>query len=536
MGSPQTPCFAAPELPKIRRLRTGCVRCKARRLKCPENKPACMRCIRSGLECRYVSKGSASEKQPLRPLLPVLAASKLPLLAAAPAVVKILPDEALYVDHFKHRVAQQLGTQRPTNFWLHTVLREFVQDEGIRSCVIALGALGRAVSHAPSSVPLFKVPPARSEHQRKAMKYYGEALAGFRSRISLHNSPPRSILIFTMLFLVFEVFQGNTTAVDRLMAHVSVLLKDFLLYSADGKSSSTIAGSSDDDGVIAGELLFARTVAFSCFFSPMYPMTEQSTFLWRFALTDASIPNPEESNIIFWSKLWKCVTMSAVSHARISRRVSLGEPTHVGSALHREHEALLRHLLRYSIALQEKLAQENDPNSRLHMDLAKVGIDVSEIAIRCSFDPTGAMWDAKRDVCLKTLKKNQALVDADPHGPTTRTILLDGMFPGVLVAARGSRDAEVRSTAMALCRSLVTASSSWDVKGVFLGTHALLEAEEAHRDADGRIPWDARYEWTEGHWNNANDEFHVTLTGNLRVEGKLREVKVVLRPRDFNLI
>ena len=42
---------AANTKPKQRKSRTGCITCKAKRLKCDENKPACEQCTRKGLVC-----------------------------------------------------------------------------------------------------------------------------------------------------------------------------------------------------------------------------------------------------------------------------------------------------------------------------------------------------------------------------------------------------------------------------------------------------------------------------------------------------
>ncbi|KAM5351784.1 hypothetical protein ACJ41O_004507 [Fusarium nematophilum] len=47
---------------RLRRTRTGCFKCRVRRRKCDEGKPACQRCIDGGFECQYGTRLSFLEK------------------------------------------------------------------------------------------------------------------------------------------------------------------------------------------------------------------------------------------------------------------------------------------------------------------------------------------------------------------------------------------------------------------------------------------------------------------------------------------
>ncbi|KAI8720648.1 Zn(2)-C6 fungal-type domain-containing protein [Fusarium sp. LHS14.1] len=47
---------------RLRRTRTGCFKCRVRRRKCDEGKPACQRCVDGGFECQYGTRLSFLEK------------------------------------------------------------------------------------------------------------------------------------------------------------------------------------------------------------------------------------------------------------------------------------------------------------------------------------------------------------------------------------------------------------------------------------------------------------------------------------------
>ncbi|KAH7014251.1 uncharacterized protein B0I36DRAFT_436311 [Microdochium trichocladiopsis] len=346
------------------KVRTGCAGCKAARVKCNEDRPACSRCRRRKTACVYPSVthrtgavcNDRRQLQP-RPLLPAGSsgggsstgpATACPIVRiTVPPGAVMKPWDGIYYETFRHRVILQLG-DADGEFWRRTVLRESTRDTCIHSAILALGALARAQeqrAESSSRVPLCKMELGRGnqskigatgpDHYYPALAHYTRAIGQFRSLIATANSgrpsTTRSILIATVLFVAFEVMQGNTSAADQLGAYSVSLLRDTIMEgSLSGKrnggdnesiiqpySESLIAGKLDDDGVSEAEVALVRNTIFSSGLSPVYTKGRQVLFdLPMPSFYGAWPPGPEASRKVF-SRLWeRCIGLSALWYIR----------------------------------------------------------------------------------------------------------------------------------------------------------------------------------------------------------------------------
>lgn len=205
------------------------------------------------------------------------------------------PDEALYFDNFRLRAVHNLAS-RDSQFWHRTVLREGSHDECVRSALIALGALARAMDMQFSDraasrllLPLrhtqlgtFARQTPSGRHYYHALTYYTHALGVFRRRLARSRQDmPRAMLIATILLASFEYLQGNTKCADQLSACTLSMLRDTIMQGRIGtatrghqktsSSSSLIAAPIDDAGVREAEMMLVRNTIFNAAFSPLYP-------------------------------------------------------------------------------------------------------------------------------------------------------------------------------------------------------------------------------------------------------------------------
>jgi hypothetical protein len=135
-GSGSRALVSIPVRPRVR-VRSGCLQCRSKRVKCDEAKPVCKRCYRQGTACSYATK--TAERQP-RPLLPAAQegasasstgnAGSSPSSSSSSSIVTtrtrdssqssvrsnpghidFATSDTIYFDHFREYVANQLGSQ-----------------------------------------------------------------------------------------------------------------------------------------------------------------------------------------------------------------------------------------------------------------------------------------------------------------------------------------------------------------------------------------------------------------------------------------
>ncbi|KAL4965668.1 Zn(II)2Cys6 transcription factor domain-containing protein [Aspergillus stella-maris] len=149
-----------------RRTRTGCLTCRARRVKCDERNPTCERCEAANIQCagyerqrrvelprrkrtRSVSDGSLTEQETNAPS-PTLRADGLPLvcLPNSPDLTQRPHERArdiLAYHQFLFRTVDTLFSPGDLYFWRDRLCGETWETEYIYDAIISLGNMHRAV-------------------------------------------------------------------------------------------------------------------------------------------------------------------------------------------------------------------------------------------------------------------------------------------------------------------------------------------------------------------------------------------------------
>ena len=147
------------------KVRTGCISCKARHVKCDERKPSCLRCEKAKQPCGgYVSR----EKPPPNPFnssRTILPRADFPQSSGlhihvprSRQSVFLSGADVGYFDYFRHSLIHDLSGQLNSNFWTKTVLYECMTDPCTRYAVLAIGALSRGLSLPQGSQDFHRVP------------------------------------------------------------------------------------------------------------------------------------------------------------------------------------------------------------------------------------------------------------------------------------------------------------------------------------------------------------------------------------------
>ncbi|KAE9373550.1 hypothetical protein N431DRAFT_504193 [Stipitochalara longipes BDJ] len=199
-----------------RKVRTGCLTCKIRRVKCDEGRPICLRCVRVGLACDGYPDFAKQKKKPSRPLL---AQAPLPE-RTSPASHTLLrsPKQSLFKND--NESAAQLSGYFESDFWHRRILQACETNSSIRHAVIAIGALDLATWKVPAKSP--------EERLRRQFAYheYSIAIREMRNKISEGKFDLRTKLIAISLFICFEIYHGNSDAAVSQIQTGSVMIEE----------------------------------------------------------------------------------------------------------------------------------------------------------------------------------------------------------------------------------------------------------------------------------------------------------------------
>ncbi|OCK77969.1 hypothetical protein K432DRAFT_302998 [Lepidopterella palustris CBS 459.81] len=193
------------ELPKKTRksgskVRTGCLTCKIRRIKCDEKRPSCSRCASTGRKCDGYAQDAGGFQfkvavfQQLsghRPRLPMLSG---------------LGENVQYLE-FYHRCAQPTLSSRFDNeFWSRISLQLAQQEPAVRHALIALGYLHKTESgNLKDARSRFA---AHAEH-KTLLLHYNKAVRCLTDRMVEPSYTPEIGLVTCVLFICIEYMRGN---------------------------------------------------------------------------------------------------------------------------------------------------------------------------------------------------------------------------------------------------------------------------------------------------------------------------------------
>ncbi|KAH7409156.1 hypothetical protein BKA64DRAFT_388858 [Cadophora sp. MPI-SDFR-AT-0126] len=213
------------------KVRTGCLTCKERRVKCDETKPACLRCLKFWGRCegyappRYRPRRPKDAPRPIvdpasRPLLPLRKkdspATQLSLESKLPQPLHRSiatqsfksPDHYQSFAHFLESTSNSLPGLFRTNLWKNLLPQASYDTPFIRSALIAIGALsgcGRKFQEDKFATSGMVITP----RYRFALMQYGIAVSQMRETLVAGEKGLNDALIACLLVVCFECIQGN---------------------------------------------------------------------------------------------------------------------------------------------------------------------------------------------------------------------------------------------------------------------------------------------------------------------------------------
>ncbi|KAK2042926.1 C6 zinc finger protein [Colletotrichum somersetense] len=212
----QRPRFIRASKPKVR---TGCITCRRRRVKCDEGRPACSVCLKYQGRCEgYESKtprdpGFSSQPRAIYPRLECRKAEDVFLIE--PDYTSRMFSNQLEKDHFDYWLAFTGSTVLFRSELLTKVIPQISwQDPAIKHAALAIGAM--ALSGTTRRERML----GKGRFNSDALVHYGKAM---NLLYSSTMSPERTLLA-CLLFITFESLRGNKVAVLSHINHGSLIL------------------------------------------------------------------------------------------------------------------------------------------------------------------------------------------------------------------------------------------------------------------------------------------------------------------------
>ncbi|KAM3074120.1 hypothetical protein ACMFMG_003058 [Clarireedia jacksonii] len=211
------------------KVRSGCITCKTRHVKCDEGRPACNRCIKAKRTCEGYAAPTSPPQPGTEPLRFIVYSSTAPSsgLSTLPGIT---PRQQQCFDFFRLRTAVELAGPFEADLWSTVLLQTAHAEPAIINAVIALGALHESFSYAHDAHA------ATSEY---ALLHYGKAIQRILtlndSNLTLHMD---IVLMACIIFSAFESLRGHySSALTHISSGINILIE------TDKRSSGFRAGS-----------------------------------------------------------------------------------------------------------------------------------------------------------------------------------------------------------------------------------------------------------------------------------------------------
>ncbi|KAL4997420.1 hypothetical protein BDV10DRAFT_195139 [Aspergillus recurvatus] len=179
--------------------RRGCKTCKARRVKCGEEKPHCLRCTSTGRHCEYAWTiyGTFSSASSATTSIIV------PTLALSPAPNRAWRERRAFAYYSQHAAPILGGLD--AEFWSTTVPRLCYSEPAVWDAIISISSLFESYK------------PSRPVHKyQDALGWYSRSVSAVRQQIERGTADVFVGLISCVLFICIEALQGGVTEALRL--------------------------------------------------------------------------------------------------------------------------------------------------------------------------------------------------------------------------------------------------------------------------------------------------------------------------------
>ncbi|OTB07879.1 hypothetical protein M426DRAFT_317778 [Hypoxylon sp. CI-4A] len=557
------------------KVRTGCISCKRRHVKCDEGKPSCAECDRLGLMCEGYAppKTKITMSRPERLLLPKpkpLIQGPIGTTEAPPQPVNYLPaavpmpsfrfesseDDQWYFTLFRDQIVQELSPYYQSSFWSQTSLRDSTVNKCIHHSILSIGAYGRALMDLknessvngrvsrtwwPSSVP--------NRHQQAALAHHDKALSHLQSTIRSCGIDGRLTMVATLLFIVFENMQGNYHSSGSLIRSGIKVLTNIRNQGMDSRSILRRQWhrylTTPQDEVDEMTNMFARHSIASA-----YLPFSHGKFAYHMLFNEEdddddmnlgtaepftfTIPRTINEARQIWDYL-------ALQLADFQNKVAWHNQNpdydFDSPAAYREQAVYLALLNDLGVGLDSLLFSPVSMRESQGLELLRLHHTIAVISVSCCLDASEMLYDEflpQFEDVIQRCRLFAKFASADTPANKVRVGFTNeaGTLPLLAFVGAKCRTARVRASAVELMGSAGGREGIWDsssLAGAVVGIMRLEGQLEPLGSARLVPAASARYTWSNVFWDFEKQQMHVEYTKLLPNElGEHEKVKYVI--------
>ncbi|KAI1063885.1 hypothetical protein LB506_005832 [Fusarium annulatum] len=481
------------------KVRSGCLTCKTRRVKCDEGKPACARCVRGDFVCDgYETQPTKHEVVLVPPPAQLVPVKFLPL---APSPLPGLDGRSVpYLDAFRYHVAPELSGSFYMDFCEGTILTGVHQDDSIRQLVLALGALTLAIADEardtkqsiaqskPSPLKVWGPNSVKNRNHAASLKHYLKGVQGLRERLKLDPAhvSVRTMTVMTILMALFEILQGNHRSVDSILKSVTALLNEHL-----AQQRSTEGSKDEITSVQHTFLCFSMMCQYSRQIISAIPIYMQ--------INTVSATEPPVYGLDLPKSLlgrWRLFNSAMMAYIGQAHNVVTLKDTEVIKQFHQRGRILYKQALSWVEVIRAYLKSDLDEDHLHRLKLLEIHCVVSEIHLDCILVPCDLSYDRYEDTFKALLDDCTAWLKQQVRNGVPRHITLgEGILIPLSGIARLCRVHDVRMEALYLIQSVTWQEGAWDPQFIALGELGTVVMEERGREQSGFIPPSSRWLW-----------------------------------------
>ncbi|RDW57636.1 hypothetical protein BP6252_13718 [Coleophoma cylindrospora] len=210
------------------KVKTGCVTCKVRRVKCDEEVPSCLRCTKTGRQCggyvavvarRAATKKGVGTKQGARSNGAVMINPITPIHGVATV------QEVRALEYFIRKTAPALGDFFDVYFWTVQVPQLSQNDPALRSALIAVASVHEQMETI-GNILIGRTRADKDAVEAKRLfgfNQYNSAVGRIAAQICSGTRPVEATLACCILFICFDFLRGNfSTALLHLRSSLQI--------------------------------------------------------------------------------------------------------------------------------------------------------------------------------------------------------------------------------------------------------------------------------------------------------------------------
>ncbi|KAK4222019.1 hypothetical protein QBC38DRAFT_490832 [Podospora fimiseda] len=487
------------QLPNQRRastpkVRTGCVTCKNRHVKCDERKPTCFRCEKAGMSCagyitnlepRMTRKAARSTEQ--------LRNGPRPLLMIRPALASntFAEKDIIFYDLNRLSFVNDTAGYLHADFWSRILLCDGTQDECIQHAILAIAALSQAMLLGYTSQEYLQTPVLNSHH-RKAIHHQNQAISLCleRTRESHNGLPARTLLTLTLLLVAYEFLQGDMETADGLMTSGIRLLQDSLMM---------LRGKQQDDVELQEDMEYILPLLSVWGGSSPNSVHSFRPSIFLDVEEESQLPVLGQASTVKFIYLWgrfhsQCITFitQAMQHTFSSTSTTPQDN------LHKEQARLFALLRQWQgiITDYNTAVHPEDQRTRKALRLIYLQHCTDLVYLSWCLDTTDMACDAFEVEFRSILQiTNEFLVDKMSFSTTGYNFSGGSVAGPLILVATKCRNREIRLGALQNLRKMSWMDGTWDTK-MMACCRCLILLEESGRDERGRIEAENRWLWT----------------------------------------